>query len=161
MDYWEDAMIETPKIVETKTQQTAVIRLTIPREQIREGMGAGLSELMAAVSAQGIATTGPWFTHHLRMDPAVFDFEIGVPVGAPVSAAGRVQPSELPAMTVARAIMHGDYEGLPAAWQELDDWVAASGRKPADDLWEVYAVGPESAPKAEDWRTELNRPILK
>jgi hypothetical protein len=32
---------------------------------------------MAAVAAQGIAPAGPWFTHHLRMDPATFDFEIG------------------------------------------------------------------------------------
>jgi hypothetical protein len=45
-------------------------------------MGPGLRELMAAVAAQGIAPTGPWFSNHLRMDPDIFDFEISVPVVA-------------------------------------------------------------------------------
>jgi hypothetical protein len=44
-------------------------------------MGPGLRELMAVAAAQGIAPTGPWFSHHLRMDPDIFDFEISVPVG--------------------------------------------------------------------------------
>ena len=152
-------MIEAPKIIKTNAGLAAVIRLTIPREKIREVMGPGLSELMAAVSAQGIATTGPWFTHHFRTDPKVFDFEIGVPVASRVSAAGRVQPSELPAHTVARTIFHGDYEGLAAGWRELDDWMAANGHATGPDFWEVYLVGPESAPKPEDWQTELSRPI--
>ena len=43
-------------------------------------MSPGYRELMAALAAQGIAPAGPWFTHHLRMDPDTFDFEIGVPV---------------------------------------------------------------------------------
>jgi hypothetical protein len=65
-------MIERPWITQTAAQLTAVIRLTIPREEIRNVMGPGISELMAAVAAQGIAPAGPWFTHHLRMDPDTF-----------------------------------------------------------------------------------------
>ena len=83
-------------------------------------MGPGIGELMAAVAAQGIALAGPWFTHHLRMDPHTFDFEIGVPVTAPVAAVGRVKPGRSPATKVARTIFHGDYEGLAAAWGEFD-----------------------------------------
>jgi hypothetical protein len=71
-------------------------------------MGPGLSELMAAVAAQGVSPTGPWFDHHQRMDPDTFDFEIGVPVQSPISPAGRVQPGRLPATIVARTIYHGD-----------------------------------------------------
>ena len=153
-------MIDEPKIVRTNPGRAAVIRITTPREKIREVMEPGRRELMAAVAAQGIAVKGPWFTHHLRADPAVFDFELGVPVAAPVTAAGRVQPSELPALTAARTIMHGNYEDLASAWQELDDWVTANGHKPVGDFWEVYLVGPEASPKPEDWRTELSRPIL-
>ena len=152
-------MIDTPHITQTAAQQAAIIHLTIPRDEIRNVMGPGLSEVMAAIAAQGVAPAGPWFTHHLRMDPDTFDFEIGVPVTAPVTAAGRVQPGQLPATAVARTVFHGTYEGLGAAWGEFDAWIAAEGHTPGADLWECYVAGPESNPDPATWRTELNRPL--
>jgi hypothetical protein len=71
-------MIDTPQISQTTAQLTALIHLTIPRNEIRSAMGPGITEVMAAVNAQGIGPAGPWFTHHLKMDPAIFDFEICV-----------------------------------------------------------------------------------
>jgi len=59
-------MLDTPQITHTTAQQTAFIHLTVPRNEIQNVMGPGISELMATVAAQGIATTGPWFTHHLE-----------------------------------------------------------------------------------------------
>lgn len=153
-------MIDTPQIVRTPAQTTAIIRLTIPRERIQSVMGPGISELTAAVAAQGITPTGPWFTHHLRMDPAAFDFEICLPVPRPVTPVGRVEPGKLPAAKVARTVYHGPYEGLGLAWGELMDWIAANGYTPASDLWEVYLAGPESGPDTSSWRTELNRPLV-
>jgi effector-binding domain-containing protein len=94
------------------------------------------------------------------MDPEVFDFEICVPVAAPVAPTGRVKPGEWPAMKVARAIYHGRFEGLSAAWGEFNDWVASQGLKPAPDLWEVYATGPQTSPEPTEWRTELYRPLV-
>jgi len=152
-------MIDTPHITQTAAQQTAIIRLTVPRDEIQNVMGPGLSELMAAIAAQGIAPAGPWFTHHLRMDPDTFDFEIGIPVTAPVTAAGRMKAGQLPATTVARTVFHGNYEGLGAAWGEFGAWIAAEGHTPGADLWECYVAGPESNPDPATWRTELNRPL--
>ncbi len=154
-------MIEPPRIVRTAAQPVAVIHITIPREEIRKVMGPGHQELMAAVAAQGLATTGPWFTHHLKMDPRTYDFEIGVPVTAPIAAAGRVQPAQLPTVTVARTVYHGDYEGLATGLEELDSWIAAEGHTPAPDLWECYVAGPESSPDPASWRTELSRPLAR
>jgi effector-binding domain-containing protein len=153
-------MIDTPQITQSATQITAVIRLTIQREEIRNVMGPGIHELIAAVAAQGIAPAGPVFSHHLRMNPRIFDFEIGVAVTKPVSPAGRVQPGQLPATTVARTVYHGPYEGLGAAWGEFGAWIAANRHTPAPDLWECYVTGPESDPDPAKWRTELNRPLL-
>jgi hypothetical protein len=85
-------MLDAPRITATEQQVTAVIRLSVPRAEIRNVMGAGRSELMAALAAQHIKPAGPWFSHHFRMDPAVFDFEIGVPVATPVTPTGRVAP---------------------------------------------------------------------
>ena len=152
-------MIEPPQITQTTTQLAAVIRLTIPREEIQNVMGPGIGELMATVGAQGIATTGPWFSHHLRMVPDIWDFEIGVPVAAPVAAAGRVIPGHLPAVKVARTVYHGGYEGLGDAWGEFNAWIETNGHSPAEDFWEQYVVDPSSSPDPASWRTELTRPL--
>jgi effector-binding domain-containing protein len=154
-------MLDEPRIVRTGPQLTAIIRLTIPREAIRDLMGAAIAEVMSAVAAQGMVPAGPVFSHHLRMDPDTFDFEIGVPVTAGVSPAGRVKASQLPAATVARTVYHGPYEGLGPAWAEFGAWIAAQGHSPAPDLWECYVAGPESSPDPATWRTELNRPLTR
>ena len=152
-------MLETPNIVETADQPTAVLHLTVPSREIRNVMGPGLGEVRAAVAAQGIAVAGPWFTHHFRRPSDVFDFEICVPVETGITASGRVQPGRWPAMKVARAVYRGPYEGLGAAWGEFDAWIAANGHSPLPDLWERYVVGPESGPDSTAYRTELNRPL--
>lgn len=153
-------MIDTPRITRTAAQPAAVIHLVIPRDEIRNAMGPAIAELMAAVAAQGVAAAGPLFTHHLTMSPDAFDFEVGVPVAAPVTAAGRVRAGELPAATVARTIYQGGYEGLGAAWGAFDAWLRDNGHTPGADLWESYVTGPESDPDPATWRTELNRPLV-
>lgn len=152
-------MIDEPKVVETQVQRAAVIHLTIPRDKIQEEMGPGYHELMTTLKEQGITPTGPWFSHHFRMDPAVFDFEIGVPVSADVKPSGRVKAGELPAARVARTVYRGGYEGLGPAWGEFDAWLKNEGHNTAGDLWEVYAAGPETGPDSSNYQTELNRPL--
>lgn len=150
----------TPQILTVDARQTAVIHLTIPRSEIQTVMGPGIGELMAAVQAQGLGPTGPWFSHHLSMHPDTFDFEIGVPVSGPVAPVGRVKPGSLPATRVARTVLIGDYSGLAEGWGKFLNWVAEQGYKTAPDLWEVYVKGPESDPDPASWRTELNKPLL-
>ena len=153
-------MIETPQIIHTAAQPTAIIHLQIPKDEIQNVMGPGVQELMSTIAAQGVRPTGPWFTHHRKMSPDAWDFEISVPVATPVTAAGRVQPSSWPEMKVARTVYQGGFEGLGEAWGEFDDWIEAQGLKPAEDLWECYLAGPESGSNPKKWRTQLNRPLL-
>jgi effector-binding domain-containing protein len=153
-------MIDPPRILQTAAQPLAVIRLTIPRHEIRAVMGPGIGELMSTLAAQGITPSGRWLTHHLKMDPGIFDFEIGVPIPRPVAPTGRVTNGALPAATIARTIYRGPYEGLPTAWPELDAWVAAHGRRPAGWLWEQYITDPSLNPDPSSWQTELNRPLV-
>jgi effector-binding domain-containing protein len=152
-------MLDMPKIARTSAQLTAVIHLTIPREEAGRVMGPGIREVLTTVAAQGLAPAGPWFTHHLRMDPDTLDFEVGVPVTAAVVAEGRVMTGQLPATMAARTVFHGDYEGLRDAWGEFDAWIAARGRMPAPNLWERYVAGPESSLDPKTWCTELIRPL--
>jgi len=106
-----------------------------------QGHGSGLSELKAAVAAQGIATTGAWFDHHFRRPTDTFAFEICLPV-------------------VARTIYHADYDGLGAAWGEFEAWMVANGHKTGPDFWQCYLMDPESNTDPSTWRTELNRPLI-
>src|SRR5262249_10339960 len=84
----------------------------VPRAEIRKVMGPGLAELWTAVAVQGIATIGPWFTHHLKMPSDVFNFEIGLPVNAPVATAGRGKSRGFPAMRLVGTV----YKGATKAW---------------------------------------------
>lgn len=153
------SVIDAPQITHTTAQHTAIIHVTCPRSEIQNVMGPGIGELMAAIGAQGIAPAGSLFTHHLRMNPETFDFEISVPVARPVKAAGRVKPSQWPAMKVARTVYCGPYEGLGDAWCEFGTWIETKGLSPAEDLWECYLTGPESGSDSSKWSTQLNRPL--
>jgi effector-binding domain-containing protein len=152
-------MIATPQIVKTEAQQAAIIHLTVPRSEMMKMFGPAVGELMSALAAQGIEPIGAVFAHHLKMSPDSFDFELGVKVAAPVKPAGRMKPGQLPAAKVARTVYSGPYEGLPAAWGAFSQWMKANGHKQAENLWEVYSVGPQSSSDPANWRTELNRPL--
>lgn len=123
------AMIESPQIIQTSTLHAAIIPVTVPRAQIGEAMMPGLTEIMAAVKAQGIGPAGVWFTHHLRIEPEIFDFEICVPVTAAVKPVGRVIPGVWPGMKVIRTVYHGPYEGMGDAWGEFEEWIETQGLK--------------------------------
>jgi effector-binding domain-containing protein len=152
-------LIDKPCIVQSIEQAIAFIRLTIPRSEIQNAMGPAFNELMEALAKQGITPAGPWFNHHLRMEPDTFDFRLSIPISSPFSATGRVQPGVMPTERVARTVYHGAYEGLADAWGEFDAWIAAESLTIGPDLWECYLTGPESSSNPSDWQTELNRPL--
>lgn len=154
-----DPMLETPHLTQIEKHPTALIHLTIPRAEIQSVMGPGLRELMSTVASQGSAPTGPWFTHHLAIEPDSWNFEISVPVSTPLLPAGRVKPGEWPAMKAARTVYHGPYEGLGDAWSEFLHWIETNGHTPSPDLYERYLVGPETSENPGDWRTELIKPL--
>lgn len=154
-------MIETPRILQTRAQHTAVIRLAVPCAQMQQVMGPGIEELFATVASQGIETTGAWFTRHFHLPDDTFDFEIGVPVATPVQRAGRVAPSRLPAQTVARTLYAGNYDGLPQAWGAFQAWLEKEGHATRLPVWESYVLDPSTNADPASWRTELNWPLAE
>lgn len=155
-------MLDTPVITESLAKITAVIRLTTPRERIQAVMGPGFMELAAVLQAQSLSPIGPAFSHHLRIDPALFDFELGFPLASPVQALGRVRPGSLPTCRVARVVYYGGYEGLVAGWVEFLAWLAEQEPelRPRQDLWECYVKGPETEADPAAWQTVLYKPLL-
>lgn len=154
-------MIDKPKVVETAAQSCALIHLVIPKPEIQTVMGPGIQELHAVLAAQGVAPAGSWFTHHYKIVPDSWDFEICLPVAKAVAPAGRVESGVWSAMRVARTIYRGGFEGLGEAWGKLAEWIAGRGLAPADDLYERYLVGPESGRPPAEWETELSRPLAE
>ena len=152
-------MIDVPTTTLTTERLTAVVRHTIPRADIQKVMGPAIAAVIAAVTAQGIGPVGPVYARHFRMDPAVFDFEVGVSVSAQVKPTGPVVASTLPSVKVVRTIYRGPYEGLATAWSEFDKWISAHRLLVTGESWEYYAKGPESGPDATAWETELVRPL--
>ena len=97
-------MLDTPYLTQSAEEATATVRITVPRSEIRQVMKPGPAELMSTVATQGIASTGPRFSHHSNMDPEFFDFEISVPVTTPIRPSGRVQAGVMTSVGVARAV---------------------------------------------------------
>ena len=154
-------MLETPEVKELPRRLCAYIPVRVPRAEIQRVMGPGIHELMDELRAQGVAPAGAWFTHHPRLEPSFFDFEISVPVNTPVRPHGRVQPGEWPAMRAAVAIHPGPYEQLVAAWGDFKVWMAQAGVTPGPSgLWECYLVGPETGQAPAGYRTQLVQPVL-
>lgn len=154
-------MIENPTVEAVPAVATAMIHLTVAREDMPKVMGPAFGELFGALAAQGIAPEGPAFDYHLREDRGVFDFQLSVPVGREVAPVGRVQAGSRPASPrVARTVYHGPYEGLPDAWGSFMRWISEQGHTPAGTFWQVYSVGPGQTPDPAQWRTELCRPLV-
>lgn len=153
-------MLDTPEITQSTDQIIARIHLTVPRHEIQNVMGPGITEVMTTLAAQGITPTGAWFTHHSKMDPEVFDFDICVPIATAVEPTGRVEAGLLPAAKVARTVYRGPYEGLGDAWGEFAGWITREGHRGRPDLWECYTRGPESGSDPTQWCTELNQPLI-
>ena len=150
-------MLVTPQFIQTEEQLTAVIHLTVPRAEISNVMGPAITEIMSSIAAQGATITGPCFSYHQKRPTDTFDFEVDFPVSQPITAAGRVKMSKLPAVKVVRIIYQGGYEGLGAAWGKFCQWIEAEGLNVQESLWECYLTDPESNPDPDTWRTELNR----
>ncbi|HTH53502.1 MAG TPA: GyrI-like domain-containing protein [Edaphobacter sp.] len=153
-------MISRPEIVDSPAKRIAFVAVTVPRNQVLQAMHAGLEELSSVLKAQGVSPAGPWFTYHLRRPNETFDYRICFPVDKDVKPEGRVESGELEAAKVARTVYSGAYEGLGAAWGEFMAWVETKQLATREDLWERYVVGPDTSTRPEDWRTELNRPLV-
>ena len=155
----DDIQLSAPHLATTTQQDTAVIRLRIPRREMPQVMGPAMREVLEVVRAQGIGPTGPMFSHHFQLVPGEWDFEVGVPVRTPVTPTGRVVRSEIEAQDVVRSVYRGPYEGLATAWRTFEHAIAAANHATHVDFWERYLAGPDTSADPGDWQTELSRPV--
>jgi effector-binding domain-containing protein len=123
-------------------QPAAVVRGHVTVEELPAFLGGAFGEVAAALGAQHLVPAGPPFGRYRLVDGG-FDVEAGFPSSGPVSAAGRVEPAELPGGPVATTMHVGSYDDVGAAYQAVTDWVEAAGYVVVGDPWECYLDGPE------------------
>jgi effector-binding domain-containing protein len=66
----------------------------------------------------------------------------------------------LPAVTVAGTLHVGRYEDLGTAYTALTDWIGSHGFDMAGPVQERYLNGPGDELRPEDYRTEVEIPIV-
>ncbi len=159
-------------IVQREPEPTVAVRIQQPMHQLdlATAFGRYLPMVAARIDAAGGAITGPSFGRYHRFGPDVVDVEIGYPVASPPAglpglgsvAAGEIGVSELPGGPAARTIHLGSYEGLPATYDALHEWI--HGQPGYDDsvgAWESYVDDPGATEDMSRLRTEIVWPLVK
>jgi effector-binding domain-containing protein len=70
--------------------------------------------------------------------PGPAPIEVGVIVGGTFARTGEVEPSTLPAGPAARIIHVGPYFEMRRSYLQLEEFLAASGRRRTNLSWEIY-----------------------
>ncbi len=145
-----------PEIIKTKAWRTAVIHLVIPGREMPKYMDPAIQEILKTLKDQGLQPAGPMFSYHHRRPSDTFDLELGFPVTKAIKPTGRVVNGTLPAEKVVRSVYQGPYEGLSAAWRELQDWVGEQELPGTGRFWECYLNTPDEVKGPTEYRTQLN-----
>ena len=156
---------EDVELLRLETQPVASIRGTIPVAELGEHMGGRLGELGAYLRQHGVQPAGPPFVRYHAFGETETDFELGVPLAAPVEGEGRITGNELPGGAAAATWHLGAHDRLGDAYARLEAWLNEHSRERSSPGWEVYYwidLGDEGGappPDPASWRTRLIQPI--
>lgn len=128
--------------IELTHTPTAVIRGTVPEAEISGFLGSAFGEVMAALMAQGLTPTGMPFGCYSPPADGVFELEAGFSTSVPVTPVGRVVASAHPGGSAIQILHRGAYEGVGAAYQAAEQWMAAQGWESTGSPWEEYLDEP-------------------
>ena len=159
-------MTHDPQVQARAEQHYAGIPATVAMDGLSAAVDSAIPELFGWLASQGIAPSGAPFIRYLVIDMAgEMQIEMGVPVAAPVTASGRVQPGSLPEGRYLVLRHTGPYDGLIASnaalqrWAhehqvEFDTWDTAEG-----SAWrgraEHYLTNPAAEPDPAKWETDV------
>jgi effector-binding domain-containing protein len=125
-------------------QPAAIVRGHVEQQDLPAFLGAAFGETIQVITAQQHAPAGPPFARY-RISGTAFDVEAGFPSTGPITAAGRVEPGEVPGGTAAEVLYRGDYGGVGVAYEAAEKWLAGKGYRPDGEPWESYLDEPEVA----------------
>lgn len=147
------------EVKDLDAQPVVTVRTTTRPEQVAATLGELLPEVWTYVFSQDARPAGPPFTRYHRYEADAVELEAGVPVSAPVASAGRIAAGTLPAGPAAITWHAGPYDTLSNAYEAVEAWLAAGGRRPGGAPWEIYWSDPGAEPDPAKWHTELVWPL--
>ncbi len=160
----EDVMPYEVKVQEVAPQPIAAVRHQMPPADISSVMGEAFGRVFGYMARAGATPAGPPLAVYHHFDEESVDFEIGVPVMAPIQeepgsgdpSAHPVHNFELPGGMVATTLHIGPYDGLETVWAAITGWAQDHGHETTDlACWESYLTDPESEPDPARWQTQL------
>lgn len=120
-----------------------MVRGDVSPEGLPAFLGGAFEEVAAVLARQGMSPTGPPFGRYVPRSDGSFEVEAGFPVSLPVTAAGRVEPAQLPGGAVARILYRGPYDGVAQAYAAATEWVGDHGYRVSGQSWECYLDEPD------------------
>jgi effector-binding domain-containing protein len=166
LDYDQVALMTPPILVDRPAQPTAAIHASAPAHQLAGVIDRSFRTLSAWLSGRGLEPAGGPYVRYLLIDMGgELELELGVPVAAPVRAAGDVLAGTLPAGRYAVVVHEGHYAGLREATALLLQSAQGLGvawdtaPSPRGDRFaarlETYFTDPAKEPDPARWRTEI------
>jgi AraC family transcriptional regulator len=154
---------KTPDIKSTQLEEqpTAVLRETVPMNQLRDFFGRAYHRVMGAAEQQHVQLAGPPFAMYRGIPTDVVDVEAGFPVAAPFPGGteGGVTAGTLPAGRAFEAMHIGPYEALPETYGAIMGKMQAEGVTPGNTMWEYYLSDPAVEPDPANWKTLIIWPV--
>lgn len=129
---------------EQPTRTVAVVRREVRMDELTAFYDTAYGEVQRAVAEAGGQVVGTAIGWYHGMPTDTVDVAAGFPVegldAGPL--AGRVEVVELPGGRALVALFVGPYDGLGAAWQEVEERRAQDGTDGRGDFWEEYVTDP-------------------
>lgn len=149
-------------IRDVPAQRIAAVRATTAMDTVGEALGSGWGQLFGALGAAGAAPSGPPFAIYNRYggESGEVELEACVPTAADIAAPAPVVVRDEPAMTVAATLHKGPYNEIGGAYEALQTWIAAQGRRIAGPPREVYLTDPEQVTDPAEYLTEVQWPVV-
>lgn len=153
--------VREPAFINHDAVPTAIVRgVDVPHNEMIRFLDAAFTGLRAASDAAIIAVKGSGFSvYHSELEGEV-RLDAGYPVIAPLEHPIEfgdvvIEPGELAAGEIARAVHTGPYNELRAEWDAFLAGLRERGREPQMPYVEVYRNVP--APEVDPWtlRTDL------
>ena len=140
-------------------QPYVAVRTTVPMAEIGQHMGELFGQLFGWLGQHQVEPAGPPWARYLAVGPEEVEFELGAPVAAPVEPSPPVIAGVRPAISAAKVLYVGPYEGMEPAYMAAMDWIGEQGKAVSGAPWEVYESDPAQEPDPAKWRTWIYFPV--
>ena len=149
-----------PEVVSLEPTAVAVVRETVPMNELTSFFDRAFHAVAEAVGAQGVALAGPPFGAYYGMPTDTVDLAAGFPVQREVVATGDVVASTLPGGRAAQVMHVGSYDSLGQTYDRLFGWMRQQGLTPDSMMWESYLTEPD-ADNPDATLTRITWPIVQ